>query len=188
MLVILVGPPGAGKGTQATLLAEHLGIVHCSTGDMLRLARQSDSEVGRKANEYMVSGRLVPDELVEEIVAERLGHDDCKDGCLLDGFPRTLVQAQDFDEWAREHYHPVNCVIELQVDEQSLIDRLISRGREDDDLEVIKERFHQYHLLTMPLLEFYDQQGVLSRVDGNGGIEDIFERIKGVFLELQKST
>lgn len=181
MLVILVGPPGAGKGTQAKQLASYLEITHCSTGEMFREACRSETEIGRKVVEYMNSGRLVPDLLVEQLVAERLGQEDCKDGCLLDGFPRTLVQAKDFDRWSKENYHPINRVVEFKVDEETLLSRLLSRGREDDDEQVIRERFRQYKELTTPLLEYYEDQGVLARIDGIGEIEEVFERIKNVF-------
>lgn len=185
MLVILVGPPGAGKGTQAARLASYLGVTHCSTGEMFRQACRSESEIGRKVIEYMNSGRLVPDVLVEQLVAERLSQEDCKDGCLLDGFPRTLVQAEDFDKWTQENYHPINRVIEFQVDEETLLNRLLSRGREDDDEEVIRERFRQYKELTTPLLEYYAEQGVLAKIDGIGDIDEVTERINSVFQTAQ---
>ena len=178
MLVIFVGPPGAGKGTQSVRLAKYLGVPHCSTGEMFRQACLADTEIGHQANEYMQSGRLVPDALVQTIVAERLVQPDCKDGCVMDGFPRTLVQAQAFDTWCKDNYLPVSKVIEFQVDEQTLLSRLDGRGRADDAAEVVKERLRQYRELTMPLLDYYRKQGVLATVSGIGEMDDVFGSIK----------
>ncbi len=177
MLVIFVGPPGAGKGTQSVRLAEYLAVPHCSTGEMFRQACLADSEIGHQANEYMQAGRLVPDSMVQTIVAKRLTEPDCKNGCVMDGFPRTLIQAQAFDDWCKEHYLPVTKVIEFQVDEETLLSRLDGRGRADDDQEVVKKRFSQYRELTMPLLDYYRAQGVLATVSGIGEMDEVFARI-----------
>jgi adenylate kinase len=178
MLVVLVGPPGAGKGTQSQRLAEYLRIPHCSTGDMFRDACQRKTKLGLQAIEYMQSGRLVPDSLVEELVMERLSQDDCRSGCVLDGFPRTVPQAKHFDLWASQNYLPVSIVVAIEVDEQTLLDRLADRGRQDDDRQVVHERFRQYEELTVPLLDYYRGEGILSMVDGVGGLDEVYERIQ----------
>jgi len=178
MLVVLVGPPGAGKGTQSQRLAEYLGIPHCSTGDLFRDACQRQTELGLQAIEYMQSGRLVPDSLVEKLVVERLSEADCQNGCVLDGFPRTLPQARQFDQWASQNYLPVSVVVAIEVDEQTLLDRLADRGRQDDDRQVVHERFRQYEELTVPLLDYYRGQGILRMVDGVGGLDEVYERIQ----------
>jgi len=177
MLVVFVGPPGAGKGTQSKRLADHLGVPHCSTGDMFREACEQETEVGLKASEYMQSGRLVPDLVVAQLVHERLAVEDCQQGCVLDGFPRTLPQAKQFDQWVTQNYQPVSAVVAIQVDEETLLDRLAGRGRQDDDREVIKERFRQFDALTLPLLEYYRSRGVLKMVDGIGEFDEVFQRI-----------
>lgn len=177
MLLILVGPPGAGKGTQSARLAEYLGVPHCSTGEMFREACQRGSEVGQQAQEYMDSGRLVPDSLVEKLVEQRLIQEDCRGGCVLDGFPRTLVQAQDFDKWCEANYRAVGRVIELRVKEETLLARLDARGRADDNREVARERLRQYEELTRPLVDYYTAQGVLETVDGIGDVAEVFQRI-----------
>ena len=178
MLVVFVGPPGAGKGTQSRRLAEQLGIPHCSTGDMFRDACQRQTDIGQKAAEYMQSGRLVPDSLVGQLVVERLAEADCRQGCVLDGFPRTMPQAEQFDRWAGQNYQPVSVVVAIQVDEQTLLDRLAGRGRQDDDCDVVQERFRQYEALTLPLLEYYRGRGVLRFVDGAGDMDEVFKQIQ----------
>ncbi len=190
MLVVFMGPPGAGKGTQSKRLAEQLGIPHCSTGDMFRDACQRHTDIGRKATEYLQSGRLVPDSLVEQLVVERLAEVDCRQGCVLDGFPRTVPQAEQFDRWAGQYYQPVSVVVAIEVDEQTLLDRLADRGRQDDDRVVVQERFRQYEALTLPLLEYYRGRGVLRSVDGVGDLDEVFKRIQQTIedtksLELQ---
>ena len=177
MLVIFVGPPGAGKGTQAGRLAEYLKVPHCSTGEMFRNACEQKSEVGLKAKGFMDAGLLVSDDLVESIVEERLVQPDCNNGCVMDGFPRTLIQAQRFDVWTKENYLPVGKVLEFRVDEQTLLDRLAGRGRKDDDRAIIHERLQQYDKLTTPILGYYREQGVLVTVDGLGDIDEVFQRI-----------
>ncbi len=178
MLVIMLGPPGAGKGTQSVRIAEFLGVPHCSTGDMLRDACKQQTELGQKVAETMRSGRLVPDSLVEQIVAERLSTPDCRKGCVLDGFPRTLQQAKDFDRWADANSRPIWIVVEIQADEETLFERLLDRGRHDDDREIIHERLRQYELLTLPLSNYYQSRGVLRVIDGLGHPDEVFERIK----------
>lgn len=178
MLVVLVGPPGAGKGTQSQRLAKYLEIPHCSTGDLFRDACQRQTELGLQAIEYMQSGRLVPDSLVEKLVMERLGQGDCRNGCVLDGFPRTVPQARQFDTWASQNYLPVSVVVAIDVDEQTLLDRLAERGRQDDDQQVVHERFRQYEELTVPLLDYYRGQSILRMVDGVGGPDEVYERIQ----------
>jgi adenylate kinase len=178
MLVIFVGPPGAGKGTQSKRLAEHWGIPHCSTGDMFREACLKQTDLGKKASKYMKSGRLVPDEVVGQLIQERLVDDDCQQGCVLDGFPRTMPQAKQFDQWVGQSYQPVSAVIAIHVDEETLLDRLAGRGRKDDDREVIKERFRQFDALTVPLLEYYRSRSVLKMVDGIGDFDEVFQRIE----------
>lgn len=178
MLVVLVGPPGAGKGTQAKRLAKHLEIPHCSTGDMFREACQRKTKLGLEATEYMQSGRLVPDPLVAELVEEQLTELDCQHGCVLDGFPRTTAQAEQFDGWAVENYMPVSVAVVIEVDEETLVKRLADRGRQDDDCDVIQERFRQYNALTLPLLEYYRDRGVLKLIDGVGDLDEVFARIQ----------
>ena len=185
MLVVFVGPPGAGKGTQSKRLAEHLGVPHCSTGDMFRDACQQQTEVGKKASEYMQSGRLVPDSVVSQLVQERLSEADCQQGCVLDGFPRTLPQAKQFDRWVAEGYMPVTAVLAIEVDEAVLLDRLADRGRQDDSREVIRERFRQFDALTVPLLEYYRSRGVLRMIDGTGDIDEVFQRIDQTIADLR---
>lgn len=177
MLVVLVGPPGAGKGTQAQRLAQHLGIPHCSTGDLFRDACQRQTALGLQAIEYMQSGRLVPDSLVEQLVVERLQQADYRNGCVLDGFPRTVPQAKLLDHWVKQNYMPVSVVVAMEVDQQTLLKRLADRGRQDDDQQVVLERLRQYEKLTIPLLEYYREQGILKVIDGVGEIDEVFDRI-----------
>lgn len=183
MLVVFVGPPGAGKGTQSRRLAEQLGVPHCSTGDMFRDVCQQQTDIGQKATEYMQSGRLVPDSLVEQLVVERLTELDCQRGCVLDGFPRTVSQAEQFDRWAGKNYQPVSVVVAIQVDEQTLLDRLAGRGRQDDEYQVVRERIRQYEALTLPVLEYYRGRGILKFVDGVGELDEVFNRIQQIVEE-----
>lgn len=185
MLVVLVGPPGAGKGTQAVRLAEFLEVPHCSTGELFRDACERKTELGLQAVEYMQSGRLVPDSLVEELVAERLSRRDCRSGCVLDGFPRTVSQARQFDRWATENYRPVTAVVAIDVDEGTLLKRLADRGRHDDARDVVLERFRQYEALTKPLLDYYQEQGILDVIDGVGSLDEVFHRIAKVVAAKQ---
>jgi adenylate kinase len=176
MRIVFLGPPGAGKGTQAQRLKSYLGVAHLSTGEMLR--DSADTALGRKAAQFMGAGQLVPDDVVVGIVIERLADDDCKNGCLFDGFPRTVPQAEALDRMLAEHGMPLDLVLALDVPETDLIARLSARGRPDDNLEAIAERFRQYHALTKPLLDYYCRRGILRQIDASDSPEKVFERIQ----------
>ncbi len=180
MRIVFIGPPGAGKGTQAERLVARYDLAHLSTGDMLRAARDAQTDVGRKADEYMSKGELVPDEIIVQIIAERLNEPDCQAGYLLDGFPRTIAQAEALDGMLAERNTPLDVVLELQVPEEELFRRLSGRGRADDKPEVIRQRLVAYRQQTEPLLEYYEKAGLLKRVDGLGSVDEIFDRIKAV--------
>ena len=178
MRIVFVGPPGAGKGTQAQRLKDHLGVVHLSTGDMLREAHQADTDLGREAARYFQVGKLVPDHVVVGVVAERLAQADCIDGCLFDGFPRTVAQAKTLDAMLAEQGMPLDLVVAIEIPHEEVHQRLASRGRPDDDVATVRERLEQFHSLTEPLAQYYERQGILRRVDGTGSPEQVFERIK----------
>ncbi|RMF91590.1 MAG: adenylate kinase [Planctomycetota bacterium] len=180
MRIVFIGPPGAGKGTQAEKIIERYGVAHLSTGDMLRAARDAKTEVGLKADEYMSRGELVPDDIIVAIIRDRLNEPDCEKGYLLDGFPRTIAQAEALDAMLKERGTPLDVVLELQVPEEELFKRLAGRGRADDKPEVIKQRLVAYRTQTAPLLDYYQKAGLLKSIDGLGTVDEIFERIVGV--------
>ena len=180
MRLVFIGPPGAGKGTQAERLIERYQLAHLSTGDMLRAARDAQTEVGKKADEFMSQGLLVPDDIIVAIIADRLTEPDCQKGYLLDGFPRTIAQAEALDKMLAEKTTPLDVVLELQVPEEELFQRLAGRGRADDTPEVIRQRLVAYREQTEPLLDYYSKSGLLKSVDGLGSIDDIFGRVRGV--------
>jgi adenylate kinase len=175
--ILLLGPPGAGKGTQAQRLAARLQVPHLSTGEMLREARASGSELGRRAAQYMDAGQLVPDALVTEMVAARLARDDCASGCLLDGFPRTLAQAVALDELLAARATPLDLVLEIRVPEDEVRRRLLGRSRSDDRDDVVSQRVAVYRQQTVPLLPYYAQRRLLESVDGTGSPDDVFRRL-----------
>lgn len=183
MRIVLIGPPGAGKGTQSEQIVRHLGIPHISTGDMLRAAIQDKTRIGTLATEYLSSGRLVPDPLILQLVGERLAQPDCEAGYLFDGFPRTQGQAISLDKFLGDLGTPLDLVIELQVSEETLLERLAHRGRADDHPQVIRERFRAYRDQTKPLSDYYRERGLLASVDGSGTPEEVFQRVV-VVLEL----
>jgi len=183
MRIVFIGPPGAGKGTQAERLIETYAMAHLSTGDMLRAARDAKTEVGLKADKYMSAGQLVPDEIIVAIIAERLTQPDCGRGYLLDGFPRTIAQAEALDAMLAEKDTPLDVVLELQVPEEELFERLAGRGRADDTPDVIRQRLVAYRKQTEPLLDYYSGQKLLRSIDGLGSIDEIFQRAKTVLDE-----
>ena len=180
MRMVFIGPPGAGKGTQAERLVKTYKMAHLSTGDMLRAARDARTEVGVKAEKFMSAGALVPDEIIVDIIAERLQAADCQAGYLLDGFPRTIAQAEALDRMLAEKKTPLDAVLELQVPEEELFRRLAGRGRADDTPEVIRQRLVAYRKQTEPLLEYYGRSGSLKSIDGLGTVDEIFGRAKAI--------
>ena len=183
MLVVFIGPPGSGKGTQASQLCQHLSITHLSTGDMFRAAIQEETELGVQAKEYMDHGELVPDQLVVSMVADALRSSPCNNGCLLDGFPRSLPQAEALDQMLEEEGKQIDLALELNVDEEVLIDRLLARKRLDDTIDTIHHRLQVYREQTSPLLNYYRERGQLSRVNGNGTVEEVHQQILEQFAE-----
>ena len=179
MRIILFGPPGCGKGTQATFISESLAIPHLSTGDMLRSAVSSGSEIGLKAKNIMESGGLVSDQIVLSIVEERIAKDDCEKGFILDGFPRTVNQAEKLDLLLSTN-NKLDYVLRIKVDEEEIIKRLIDRAREDDKPDIIKNRFKTYNSETQPLIPFYEERKILFNIDGMQEIEKVSEDIKKV--------
>jgi len=180
---IIFGPPGSGKGTQAAKIEGEFGLKHLSTGDILRTEVASGSPIGREAGRIMASGDLVPDGLIVDIVRARLPDAEAGAGVLLDGFPRTVRQAQALDAMLSDEGHEVDVVVALEVPEKELVERLLHRaqleGRADDTREAITERMHEYHKLTEAVLDHYGRQGVLvERVDGMGSPDDVFGRIR----------
>ena len=177
MRIVFLGPPGSGKGTQAQRLKDYLGIAHLSTGEMLRDAGRAATRLGQEAARYMRAGQLVPDDVVVGVVADRLAEKDCAHGCLFDGFPRTVPQAEALDKMLTGRNMPVDLVLALEVPEEKLVDRLLARGRADDKRSTIEERFRQYNALTEPLLDYYRRRGILRMIDGEGSPDEVFGRI-----------
>ena len=182
MRIVLFGPPGCGKGTQALFISQSLSIPHLSTGDMLRGAVSSGSEIGLEAKKIMESGGLVSDDIVLSIVKERIAKSDCISGFILDGFPRTVNQAKKLDVLLTNN-HKIDCVLRIKVDEEEIIKRLIDRGRQDDKPEIIKNRFKSYNSETQPLIPFYEQRKILFNINGMQNIEKVCEDIKKVIGE-----
>lgn len=180
--LLLLGPPGAGKGTQADRIANKVGIPQISTGDMLRAAVVAKSPIGLEAKSYMDRGDLVPDEVVIGVARERMVQPDAKRGFILDGFPRTAAQAAALDEILAEHNERLERCIALLVDEDELVERLLKRaeieGRTDDNEGTIRNRMRVYREQTAPLLDYYRGRGVLVEIDGAGEIDEIAERIE----------
>jgi len=190
MKLILLGPPGAGKGTQAESLAKRKGLVQLSTGEMLRAAVKAGTEIGRQADTIMKSGGLVPDEVVIGIIADRIAEEDCANGFILDGFPRTLKQAAALDELLDSRATTLDAVIELRVDDAALLSRIENRAREtiaaggtpraDDNAEALKTRLMAYYKETSPLIGYYFAQGKLKTVDGMAPIAEVAGQIDAI--------
>jgi adenylate kinase len=181
MRLILLGPPGSGKGTQAKLLSKRLGVPAISTGDMLRDAVRRGTPLGRQAKGIMDAGELVPDEIVIGLIEERISGPDARDGFLLDGFPRTIEQARALERLLAGNGASLDAVINLLVPEEVLLSRMAGRasleGRSDDRPETVRERLRVYRDRTEPLVEHYREAGLLSDVPGAGDIDQVAERI-----------
>jgi adenylate kinase len=179
--LLLLGPPGAGKGTQAERLVKVLGVPQVSTGEMLRAAVRAGTPVGREAQAYMERGDLVPDAVVIGVAEERLRQPDARKGFILDGFPRTAAQAEALDRMLERLGVRLERCVALRVDEDTLVDRLLHRsaieGRADDNEETIRKRMRVYRESTQPLVDYYRGRGALVEVDGEGSIETISSRI-----------
>ena len=184
MNIILFGPPGAGKGTQAELLVQSRGMVQLSTGDMLRAAISAGTELGLQAKEIMDAGKLVSDDIMIGMIAERMEADDCKNGVILDGFPRTVAQAQALDAMFADKGISLDSVIEIRVDENALFARIEKRAaetggaRSDDNAEVLAARLKVYHDNTAPVLPYYEDKGQLVTIDGMQSVEGVNKQIE----------
>lgn len=181
--IVLMGAPGAGKGTQAARLVEKFGIPHISTGDMLRAAVQAKTPVGLQAKAVMDAGQLVSDDIVIAIAEERLAQEDCKKGFILDGFPRTLAQAEALQAVLEKLGLELDCCLAITVDNDEVVRRLLKRaeieGRADDNEETIRERMSVYDEQTAPLLDYYRSRGLLREVDGMGSVDEVSEALSG---------
>ena len=175
MRLLIVGPQGAGKGTQADLLAKSLGIPHVSTGDLFRANLAAGTELGRLAKKYMDAGELVPDEVTQDMVADRVAQPDAEPGFLLDGFPRNIQQADWLTALLAGMNAPIQVVVLLTAPDQVLLDRMLARGRADDTVEAINRRLAIYHRETTPLIDYY--QGRVVEVDGVGDVEEVHQRV-----------
>jgi adenylate kinase len=179
--VVLMGPPGAGKGTHAGMLADQVAVPAISTGDIFRAHLAAGSELGRTVQQYVDSGAYVPDEVTNAMVRERLAEEDARSGFLLDGYPRTLEQAAVLDDLLAAQGRDLTAVIVLRVDPESLVQRLLRRaqiqGRSDDSEDVIRTRLEVYAEQTVPLVTLYGDRGLVHEIDGNGDIEQVRERI-----------
>ena len=184
MNVILLGPPGAGKGTQGHRLSERYSIPEISTGAILRTALHQGTPLGREAQSYMERGALVPDQVIIGIVEERLAEGDTQQGFILDGFPRTLDQAEALTILTRAQQRPIEHVISIEVPQEELLQRLAGRrhleGRQDDTDEAVRARLEVYQLSTAPLIDYYRGQGLLRCIAGVGTVDEIFQRITAV--------
>jgi adenylate kinase len=181
MRVIIMGPPGAGKGTQATFVAEHFGIPAISTGDIFRANVAEGTPLGLEAKRYMDAGEYVPDEITNKMVRNRIDEPDAKPGFLLDGYPRTLAQVKELDDMVEFTGHRLDAVVVLTVDPEEIVQRLLARaeveGRADDTEEVIRRRQEVYREQTEPLIDVYRDRGILVEVDGMGEVDQVTKRI-----------
>ena len=179
--MVLLGPPGAGKGTQAARIGERLGIPAISTGDIFRAHVAGSTELGRRARAYMDKGEYVPDSVTNAMVADRLTEDDAASGFLLDGYPRTAAQVDALDDTLSERGEALDVVVEITADADAVVERLLGRaaeqGRADDTEPVIRRRLEVYAEATAPLAAIYEGRGLLLRVDGMGGIDEVTDRI-----------
>ena len=184
MRIVLLGAPGSGKGTQATLMAKELGIPHISTGVLLRAAVAAGSDLGKKAKKVMDRGELVSDDIVLGLIEERLGAADARKGFILDGYPRNLGQAKSLDGLLKRMGRPVEEALQIDVDQELLVKRIAARaakeGRSDDTEETVRNRMQVYAEQTAPVVGYYERKGVLTRVLGEGTIDEVFQRIMAI--------
>ena len=192
MNLILFGPPGAGKGTQAKILQEEWGLPQLSTGDMLRAAIAAGTELGKRCKAIMDRGDLVPDDIVVGIIGERLDKPDCAKGAVFDGFPRTIAQAQALDRMLAGRDSQIDVVMELKVDDEAMVGRMENRVKEnpgstrpDDNPETLRNRLEVYHRNTAPLLTYYRSQGKLVSVDGMAPIPQVAAAIRGMLAKFK---
>ena len=178
MKLLFVGPPGAGKGTQAARVADRIGIPHVSTGDMFRDHVARGTELGQRVDSIMKEGDYVPDEITVEMLGERIAESDASEGFILDGFPRTVGQVEALDGLIGRH--GLDTVVVFDVDEDALVERLLARGRLDDSEDTIRNRFKVYQEQTAPLLDIYNTRGIVTHIDGLGEIEEVTDRILAV--------
>lgn len=187
MRIVLLGAPGSGKGTQAALLKDHFSIPHISTGVLLREAVANRTPLGLQAKEIMDRGDLVPDDVMLSLIRERLGQDDVTGGFILDGYPRNLAQAEALDAVLAELEQPVEEAVLIEVDEDQVVARIAKRaaeeGRSDDTEEVVRNRMRVYEEQTAPVSGYYADRGLLTRILGEGTIEEVLERIKGALQQ-----
>jgi len=184
MRIVLLGPPGSGKGTQAALLVERLGVPHISTGALLRNAAKRGTELGLKAKALTDKGELVPDDVISDMIEERLSRDDVANGFILDGYPRNLAQAKSLDALLERLGKPVDEAILIDLDAERIIKRIAKRakeeGRADDTEETVRNRLQVYAEQTAPVADYYASRGLLTKVLGEGGVDEIFQRIVGI--------
>ena len=192
MKLVIMGPPGAGKGTQAKVVAERLSIPAISTGDIFRANVSEETELGVEAKRYMDAGDYVPDEITNAMVRDRIAEPDAADGFLLDGYPRTVAQVDRLDSMLAEHGSELDAVVLLTVDEDEVVQRLAKRaaaeGRSDDTEEVIRHRQEVYDEQTAPLIEVYDDRSLLIRVDGMGAVDEVTSRLFDALDETNGAT
>ena len=184
MRLLIMGPPGVGKGTQAKRIKNNLGIAHISTGELLRIEISKITDIGIIAKKFIDQGKLVPDDILLRIMRDRLGKNDCNDGYILDGFPRTLDQATGLEDIMEAIDQKLDMAISLTADEDELVNRLVKRGlksgRSDDADDVIRKRQKIYWAQTAPLLDFYQERDLLKNVNGIGEINEITDRILNI--------
>lgn len=190
MIIVIFGPPGAGKGTQAAKIKDRYAILHISTGDMLRASVKEGTETGKLAKSFMDKGELVPDSVMVEIIREKIAKPDAKNGFMLDGFPRTIPQAEALDKMLHNNGLTVDAVISIEVNDTEIINRISGRqaeeNREDDRVDVVKNRLRVYRDQTEPLKGYYRDKGILEEVDGLGTVDEVFERIDKILGRLDK--
>jgi adenylate kinase len=185
--LLLIGPPGAGKGTQAVRLAEFYGVPAISTGDIFRSNVKNETELGKQAKAFMDAGDNVPDSLTNALIRDRLAEADAVDGFLLDGYPRTTDQVRELDEYLAGHGQALDVVIELVADPDVVVERLrkraLEQGRSDDDESVVRHRLEVYREQTEPLVDIYGSRGLLAAVDGLGSVDEVTDRITAAIAE-----